>query len=63
MLQKNEWQIDNSKHKYGKKIGYKWEGVNSNGIYREGIASTKDEAERYAMLWASEPTETILGIQ
>ena len=52
-LKNGEWAIDNSPHRYGTKVRYKWEAVNSHGSYRHGYARNRDTAEYFARKWAN----------
>lgn len=43
-----DYAFDESKHKYGDRIGFRWEAKDSKGRYRAGIEKTREAAEEKA---------------
>ena len=43
-MKPGEYAVDNSKHRYGKHIGFQWTVKSMAGVLYTGIASTKIDA-------------------
>jgi len=44
-MKPGEYAVDNSKHRYGKHIGYQWTAKSQQGVLYTGVESTKTGAE------------------